>query len=55
MSSAPFEQFRLPEAGAARVPPETRGLARDEVRLAVVTPDATRHLRAQSSPACSSR
>lgn len=50
MSSAPIERFRLPEAGEARVPPEARGLARDEVRLAVVTPDGTRHLRADALP-----
>ena len=32
------------------MPPEARGLARDEVRLAVVTPDGTRHLRADAPP-----
>ena len=50
MSSAPLEHFRLPESGEARVPPEARGLARDEVRLAVVTPGGTRHLRADALP-----
>jgi S-adenosylmethionine:tRNA ribosyltransferase-isomerase len=50
MTSAPSERFRLPEAGEARVPPEARGLARDEVRLAVVTPEGTRHLRANALP-----
>ena len=50
MTSAPIERFRLPEAGEARVPPEARGLARDQVRLAVVTPDGTRHLRADALP-----
>ena len=46
MSSAPAERFRLPEAGEARVPPEARGLTRDQVRLAVVTPERTLHLLA---------
>ena len=50
MSTAPVERFRLPESGEARVPPEARGLARDEVRLAVVNPDGTRHLRADALP-----
>jgi S-adenosylmethionine:tRNA ribosyltransferase-isomerase len=50
MSSAPVERFRLPEAGEARVPPEARGLARDEVRLAVVGPERTLHLRADALP-----
>ncbi len=50
MSSAPVERFRLPEAGEARVPPEARGLARDQVRLAVVTPERTLHLRAHALP-----
>ena len=50
MTSAPVERFRLPEAGEARVPPEARGLARDEVRLAVVTPKRTRHLLADALP-----
>ena len=31
-------------------PPEARGLARDEVRLAVATPDGTRHHRAAALP-----
>jgi S-adenosylmethionine:tRNA ribosyltransferase-isomerase len=50
MTSAPIEFFRLPEAGEARVPPEARGLARDGVRLAVVTVEGTRHLRADALP-----
>ena len=50
MSTAPVERFRLPESGEARVPPEARGLARDEVRLAVVSPEGTRHLRADALP-----
>lgn len=50
MSTASTERFRLPAAGEARVPPEARGLARDEVRLAVVTGERTRHLRADALP-----
>jgi len=50
MSAALAEGFRLPESGEARVPPEARGLARDEVRLAVVSPELTRHLRADALP-----
>lgn len=50
MSSAAVEPFRLPEGSEARVPPEARGLARDGVRLAVVTPERTRHLRAAALP-----
>jgi S-adenosylmethionine:tRNA ribosyltransferase-isomerase len=50
MSTAPIEHFRLPDAGEARVPPEARGLARDQVRLAVVSPAGTRHLRADALP-----
>jgi S-adenosylmethionine:tRNA ribosyltransferase-isomerase len=50
MSTAPVEKFLLPAAGEARVPPEARGLTRDGVRLAVVTPDRTRHLRADALP-----
>ena len=50
MSTAPVEPFRVPESGEARVPPEARGLSRDGVRLAVVTPEGTRHLRADALP-----
>lgn len=50
MSSASVEPFRLPDAGEARVPPEARGVARDRVRLAVVTPQGTRHLRFDTLP-----
>jgi S-adenosylmethionine:tRNA ribosyltransferase-isomerase len=50
MSIARPESFRLPAASEARVPPEARGLARDRVRLAVVAPDGTRHLRADALP-----
>ena len=35
---------------SASSPPEARGLARDEVRLAVVTPTGTRHLTARALP-----
>ncbi len=35
---------------SASRPPEARGLARDEVRLAVVTPAGTRHLTARALP-----
>jgi S-adenosylmethionine:tRNA ribosyltransferase-isomerase len=38
-------RFVLPPDGEARVPPEARGLARDEVRMAVVTADRTHHRR----------
>jgi S-adenosylmethionine:tRNA ribosyltransferase-isomerase len=50
MSTASSERFRLPDAGEARVPPEARGLGRDEVRLAVVSAETTRHLRADALP-----
>lgn len=36
-------QFVLPPQSEARVPPEARGLARDEVRLAVADGDRTHH------------
>src|SRR5689334_9023765 len=35
---------------SASVPPESRGLARDEVRLAVVTPGGTEHTVAWELP-----
>ncbi|QIG45886.1 S-adenosylmethionine:tRNA ribosyltransferase-isomerase [Nocardioides anomalus] len=38
-------RFVLPPDSEARVPPEARGLARDEVRMAVVTADRTHHRR----------
>lgn len=50
MSSAAAERFRLPDGAEARVPPEARGTPRDGVRLAVVTPEETRHLRADALP-----
>ena len=36
-----------PAIREATVPPEARGLARDDVRLAVVTPEATTHTGAR--------
>ena len=48
MSTTPLPRFRLPRTGAATVPPEARGLARDEVRMAVATPGGTRHTTARS-------
>jgi S-adenosylmethionine:tRNA ribosyltransferase-isomerase len=42
-TAVPEPRFRLPPESEAASPPEARGLARDEVRLAVVTPDRTRH------------
>lgn len=46
MSSQPLEQPPGFAVRSATVPPEARGLARDRVRLAVVTPTGTRHARA---------
>jgi S-adenosylmethionine:tRNA ribosyltransferase-isomerase len=44
MSAASTEaRFVLPPGSAATAPPESRGLARDEVRLAVVTEERTYH------------
>jgi S-adenosylmethionine:tRNA ribosyltransferase-isomerase len=40
-------RFRLPPHSEASTPPEARGLARDEVRLAVVTATTTHHQRAR--------
>ncbi len=39
--------FHLPEHGEATSPPEARGLARDQVRMAVVRPGETLHARAR--------
>jgi S-adenosylmethionine:tRNA ribosyltransferase-isomerase len=48
MSSAATEaRFVLPPGSAATAPPESRGLARDQVRLAVVTEDRTHHRQAR--------
>jgi S-adenosylmethionine:tRNA ribosyltransferase-isomerase len=43
MTSPQIARFRLPEHSEATAPPEARGLARDEVRMAVVGPRSTRH------------
>ena len=51
MSSDPGFGFRLPPAGEAAVPPEARGLARDEVRLAVARPSGVTHVRVRDLPA----
>ena len=56
MSATAFEgafegAFELPPGSEATVPPEARGLARDEVRLAVVTHDRTEHYQARDLPA----
>jgi S-adenosylmethionine:tRNA ribosyltransferase-isomerase len=51
MSSDPDFRFRLPPAGRASTPPEARALARDEVRMAVVRPSGTAHVRARDLPA----
>lgn len=48
--AATARSFRLPEAGEAQVPPEARGLARDEVRMAAVGPHRTQHLQALDLP-----
>jgi len=42
-TAVPEPRFRLPAGSEATAPPEARGLARDEVRLAVVTPERTEH------------
>jgi S-adenosylmethionine:tRNA ribosyltransferase-isomerase len=43
-------RFALPPGSEASGPPEARGLARDEVRMAVVTADRTHHRRAKELP-----
>jgi S-adenosylmethionine:tRNA ribosyltransferase-isomerase len=43
-------RFALPPGSEATAPPEARGLARDEVRMAVVTEDRTHHRRARELP-----
>ena len=50
MSALPQGRFALPPESEARTPPEARGLARDQVRLAVVTEDRTHHRRARELP-----
>lgn len=43
--------FRLPSGSEARMPPERRGLARDEVRLLVGRPERITHTRFRGLPA----
>jgi S-adenosylmethionine:tRNA ribosyltransferase-isomerase len=43
-------RFVLPPGSEATVPPEARGLARDEVRMAVVTTERTHHRQAKELP-----
>ena len=51
MSEATAEtRFRLPPGSEATAPPEARGLARDEVRMAVVTSERTYHRQARELP-----
>ncbi|KQZ70022.1 S-adenosylmethionine:tRNA ribosyltransferase-isomerase [Nocardioides sp. Root151] len=50
MSAQPTERFHVPNSHEAAVPPELRGLARDAVRLAEVTRDGVRHLKAGALP-----
>jgi len=50
MSNERALRFRIPEASEASRPPESRGLARDEVRLAVATPGGVTHTRAAELP-----
>lgn len=52
MSSAPAQpRFALPPGSDAATPPEARGLARDQVRLAVARPGGVVHARAADLPA----
>jgi S-adenosylmethionine:tRNA ribosyltransferase-isomerase len=50
MTSLAAEAYDASAVRSATSPPEARGLARDGVRLAVVTPDGTRHERASALP-----
>jgi len=50
MSSDPVGGFRLPDAGEASLPPEARGLSRDEVRMAVARPSGVAHAGARDLP-----
>ena len=50
MTLRPRATFALPPDAEARVPPEERGLARDEVRMLVGRPDRVEHLRVRSLP-----
>jgi S-adenosylmethionine:tRNA ribosyltransferase-isomerase len=49
-SAAEEARFLLPDDSDATTPPESRGLARDGVRLAVATPAGVAHTRAWSLP-----
>ena len=49
-SAAPEARFVLPPGSEATAPPEARGLARDQVRLAVVTAERTHHHEARELP-----
>ena len=51
MTSQPSTGFRLPPAGRASTPPEARGLARDEVRMAVARPSVITHAHVRDLPA----
>ena len=51
MTAAATEaRFVLPPGSEATAPPEARGLARDEVRMAVVTQERTHHRQARELP-----
>jgi len=51
MTAAATEaRFVLPPGSEATAPPEARGLARDEVRMAVVTQERTHHHQARELP-----
>ena len=49
MSALPVD-FALPDCSEATVPPEARGLARDEVRMLVASPDGMEHRRVLDLP-----
>jgi S-adenosylmethionine:tRNA ribosyltransferase-isomerase len=48
--SALSVDFTVPERAEATMPPEARGLARDEVRMLVASPDGMRHRRVLDLP-----
>ena len=50
-AAGPALRFELPDERSATMPPEARGLARDEVRLLVADPEGTRHVRFRELPA----
>lgn len=50
LTTRPVTRFRSPGEMTAPAPPETRGLARDEVRLLVGTREGIRHTRFRSLP-----